>query len=134
MSARWIAMGVLLLVGVRLLVAEDPKIRPLRVSPSVLKEALETQKPVSAASAPSLGRTIQDMQSLAIDLEKSGLDRESNRLRAIIHNLTRLAERRYLEKREQLEKMQSEMEELRWAADRGVSSKEPGLNPSDKNH
>jgi hypothetical protein len=124
MTKRWIAVAVLVLVGVGyfagvgLLTAEDQKPRSVRVSPSVLKEALNTQPVTTAATAPSLGHSIQDLRTLAADLDKAGHKAEADRLKAIVKNLTHLAERRYAEKKDQVEKLQAEMEELKWAADR----------------
>lgn len=118
MAKRWIAVAVLVLVGVGFLTAEDQKPRAVRVSPSLLKEALNNAPVTTAATAPSLGHTIQDLRTLADDLDKAGHRGEAVRLKAIIKNLTNLAERRHAEKKEQLEKLQAEMEELKWAADR----------------
>ena len=118
MAKRWIGVLALALVGVGLLTAEDQKPRVQRVSPTLLKEALTAQPVSTAASAPSLGHTIQDLRTLAADLTKAGHRAEADRLTAIVKNLARLAERRYNEKKDQLEKLQGEMEDLKWAADR----------------
>ncbi len=124
MTKRWIAVAVLALAGigyfagVGFLNAEDPKPRTVRVSPSLLKEALNAQPVTTAATAPSLGHSFQDLLKLAADLDKAGHKPEADRLKAIVKNLTHLAERRYAEKKDQLEKLQAEMEELKWAADR----------------
>ena len=118
MAKRWIAVAVLVLAGVGWLTAEDQKPRAVRVSPSLLKEALNNSPVTTAASAPSMGHTIQDLRTLAVDLDKAGYRAEADRLKTITKNLTHLAERRYAEKKDQLEKLQTEMEELKWAADR----------------
>lgn len=119
-QAITVATLLLVLAGVRFLTAQEPtqKPRSVRVSPSVLREALNSTPVTTAASAPSLGHTIQDLRTLAIDIEKAGHRTEADRLTAIIKNLTRLAERRLAEKKEQLEKLQAEMDELKWAAER----------------
>ncbi len=118
MTKRWIAVAVLALAGVGFLTAEDQKPRSVRVSPSVLKEALNAQPVTTAATAPSLGHSLQDLRTLVADLDKAGHKTEADRLKAIVKNLTHLAERRHAEKKDQLEKLQAELEELKWAADR----------------
>lgn len=118
MVKRWIAVTVLVLAGVGLLTAEDQKPRAVRVSPSLLKEVLNTQPITTAATAPSLGHSIQDLRTLAADLDKAGHRAEADRLKSIVKNLTHLAEKRYAEKKDHLEKVQAEMEDLKWAADR----------------
>ncbi len=118
MAKRWFAVAGLVFVGIGLLTAEEPKPRAQRVSPSLLKEALNNPPVTSAATAPSLGHSLQDLRSLATDLEKAGHRAEADRLKTILKNLTHLAERRYAEKKDQLAKLQSEVEELKWAADR----------------
>ena len=118
MAKRWIAVAVLVLAGVGFLTAEDQKPRAVRVSPSLLKEALNAQPVTTAATAPSLGHTIQDLRALAADLDKAGHKAEADRLKSLIKNLTHLAERRYAEKKDHLEKLQAEIEDLKWAADR----------------
>ena len=118
MAGRGIAVAVLILAGVGYLVAQEQKPRSVRVSPSVLREVLNATPNATAASAPSLGHTIQDLRTLAGDLEKAGHRSEAERLTTIVKNLTRLAERRHDEKKEQLEKLQAEMDELKWAAER----------------
>ena len=118
MTKQWIAVAVLVLAGVGFLTAEDQKPRTVRVSPSLLKEALNTQPVTTSASAPSLGHSIQDLRTLAADLDKAGHKAEADRLKSIVKNLTHHAERRHAEKKEQLEKLQAEIEELKWAADR----------------
>ena len=118
MAGRGIAAAVLMLTGVGLLVAQEQKPRSVRISPSVLREAMNATPAATAVSAPSLGHTIQDLRTLASDLDKAGYRSEADRLTAIVKNLTRLAERRHDEKKEQLEKLQAEMDELKWAADR----------------
>ncbi len=109
---------MLALAGVGFLAAQDPKPRTVRISPSLLREAINATPVTTAASAPSLGHTIQDLRTLASDMEKAGHRTEADRLTTIVKNLTRLAERRHEEKKEQVEKLQAEMDELKWAADR----------------
>ena len=124
MTKRWIAVAAVGLVGigyftrVAFLSAEDPKPRSVRVSPTLLKEALNAQPVTTTASAPSLGHSIQDLRTLIADLDKAGHRPEADRLKAIVKNLTHHAERRHAEKKEQLDKLQAEIEELKWAADR----------------
>lgn len=118
MAKRWIAVAVLVLAGFGFLTAEDQKPRAVRVSPSLLREALNNPPVTTAATAPSMGHSIQDLRALVTDLEKAGHRAEADRLKVITKNLTHLAERRYSEKKDQLEKLQAEMEELKWAADR----------------
>lgn len=118
MAGRGIAAAVLILTGFGFLVAQEQKPRSVRISPSVLREVMNATPAATAVSAPSLGHTIQDLRALAGDLEKAGYRSEADRLTAIVKNLTRLAERRHDEKKEQLEKLQAEMDELKWAADR----------------
>ena len=118
MAGRGIVAAALILTGFGFLVAQDQKPRSVRISPSVLREVMNATPVATAVSAPSLGHTIQDLRALAGDLEKSGYRSEADRLTVIVKNLTRLAERRHDEKKEQLEKLQAEMDELKWAADR----------------
>jgi hypothetical protein len=118
MKWRGVTAVALAFAGVGLLVAQEQKPRAARVSPSVLREALSVPVVTTAASAPSLGHSIQDLKTLASDLEKDGRAADSERLTVIVKNLTRLAERRYQEKKDQLDKLQSEMDELKWASER----------------
>jgi hypothetical protein len=118
MTKRLIAVAALMLAGVGILLAEEPKPRAVRVSPSLLREALNNPPVTTAATAPSMGHSIQDLKTLAADLEKEGHRAAADRLKVITKNLTHLAERRYAEKKDQLERLQTEMEELKWAADR----------------
>ena len=118
MAKRWIGVAALVCLGVGFLTAEEQKPRGQRVSPSLLRESLISQPVAASALPPSLGHSIQDLRALVADLMKAGHKSEAERLVSIIKHLTRLAESRYHEKKDQLDKLQRELEELHWASER----------------
>lgn len=103
--------------GFGLLTADEPAIpRQQRVSPKVLKDAINSRPVMTATATHSLGRSLHDLKTLAADLESSGSKAEAERLQAIIKEFVRHIELHLSEKKAQVTQLNAEIEELRTAA------------------
>lgn len=123
MTGRGWVLALVLVTGISgagfgLFAADENAIPRQRVSPKVLKEAMN-QHPVIAATAPvphTMGRSLQDLKQLAEDLEKGGHKTEAARLNGIVKEIVRRIESDISEKKSQISRLNTEIEELKWAA------------------
>ena len=118
----WIAALMLVTglsaAGFGLLTAQEPKteIPRQRVSPKVLKQALAEHPVVVTATVPhSNTRCIQDLREIADDLDKSGNKADASRLKIAIREIMRKVEHEISDKKTQITKLTSEIEDLKAA-------------------
>jgi len=102
-------------VGFGLLTAQEPGIPRQRVSPKLLKEAANDPVVITATAPPSVGRTIQELRTLADEMEKAGNKADATRLKVAIREIVRRAELEINEKKAQVTRLTAEIEDLKWA-------------------
>lgn len=97
------------------LLASEPAIPRQRVSPKLLKETADHPVVVTATATHSVSRTLQDLRSLADDLEKAGLKAEVARLNTCIKEIVRRNEQELMEKKAYAARLAAEIEDLKTA-------------------
>jgi hypothetical protein len=97
------------------LLASEPAIPRQRVSPKLLKETADHPVVVTATATHSVTRTLQDLRSLADDLEKAGLKAEVARLNTCIKEIVRRNEQELMEKKAHAARLATEIEDLKTA-------------------
>lgn len=123
---RWITALVLTagvsVFGFRLLTAQEsePAVPKQRASPKLIREAMAeraiAERAIATAAAPhTVGRTVQDLRTIADDLDKGDQKAEAGRLRVVIREIVRRSEHEIAEKKAQITRLNAEIEELKWA-------------------
>lgn len=107
-------VAVLCTAGLGILAANDPAIPKQRVSPKLLKESLE-HPVVTATAAHTNCRNLQELRTLADDLEKAGLKGEAGRLNGVIKEITKRAEQEMVEKKALVARLTTEIDDLKAA-------------------
>jgi predicted RNase H-like nuclease (RuvC/YqgF family) len=120
MSAKWRTTGIVLMAvvgtaGFQFLTAQERSIKVVRATPKQLKEHIESHPVLTAASGPSIGQCIQELNDLAIDLDQAGQRTESKRLKNSVNEIVRRLEQQLMEKKAQVGKLNDEIEELKRA-------------------
>jgi hypothetical protein len=101
--------------GLGLLTASEPGIPRQRVSPKQLKDSLEHPAVMTATATHTVSRTLQDLRSLADDLEKAGQKSEVARLNTAIKEIVRRNEHELMEKKALVNRLNAEIEDLKTA-------------------
>ena len=120
MFKKWIAAALVLLAvasatGLHLSTAQEPPTQGVRASPKLIREHLEDHPVLTATAVHSVGRSIQDLRALAVDLEQAGQRAESTRLTNAVNEIVRRAELQLADKKAQVAALNAEIEDLKRA-------------------